>query len=431
MPKILIRELSTPGGPKRYCFKPLRYIDHFFEQTQSLPGIRWDPKLRRCTAPATEGTITFLEATFGSGVLEWEGQFVAPGGMVSVQKKTEGRSDDGSTWADWAAEQWLRGANVDKVKLKAAKPSTDNNRYNAPTKDDEELPAHWQAALLKTEEALRVRRYSWRTVKSYLGHLRRFLASHPALTLREVTTDVIRAYINDRIKNKRYAEATQNQLLQALKFWLEKVEGRNRIIIDLWAKKTKPLPQVLSVEEVSALFAQTPNLKHRCILMTIYSGGLRLGEVCRLRIQDILVDRRQIFVHGGKGKKDRYTTLADNLVRELVFYRQEYRPQYWLFEGQNGGAYSARSVQAILRRSVAASGINAFATVHTLRHSYATHLLEAGVSLRHIQRLLGHASSTTTEIYTHVSNQEIGRIESPLDRIQRNHGGEGEDDVIE
>lgn len=163
----------------------------------------------------------------------------------------------------------------------------------------------------------------------------------------------------------------------------------------------------------------TENLKHRCVLKTIYSGGLRLGEVCNLRIQDIQSDRKQIFIHGGKGKKDRYTTLSDSLLIELRQYYLQYQTSYWLFEGQTGGQYSRRSVQAVLRKAVEKSKINAFATVHTLRHSYATHLLESGTSLRHIQELLGHASSKTTEIYTHLSNEERQRIVSPLDRLKK------------
>ncbi len=151
--------------------------------------------------------------------------------------------------------------------------------------------------------------------------------------------------------------------------------------------------------------------------MTIYSGGLRLSELTNLRITDIHPDRQEVFIHSGKGKKDRFTTLSKKLVKELAIYQLEYSPTYWLFEGQTGGQYSTRSVQDILRRSVKVAGINPYATVHTLRHSFATHLLEHGVSLRHIQELLGHGSSKTTEIYTHISNVHRRSIDSPLDRL--------------
>ena len=283
------------------------------------------------------------------------------------------------------------------------------------------LPSHWREALLRTEEELRVKRYSWRTIKSYLGHLRRFFAEHPTLTPESVDTTTVRRYILRRAEVGNYAASTQNQLLNALKFWLERIEGRERTFIDLRPKQPQQLPQVLSVDEIRRLFAATDNLKHRCILKLIYGGGLRLSELCNIRLADICYDRMQVFVKAGKGAKDRYTNLPNSLVEELTAYQKVYSPTYWLFEGRTGGTYSVRSVQAIMKRAVRRSGVNVYATVHTLRHSYATHLLEQGTSLRHIQELLGHHSSRTTERYTHVTDRERSRVVSPLDRL-----GEGE-----
>ncbi|PHI19984.1 hypothetical protein CEQ90_10550 [Lewinellaceae bacterium SD302] len=280
------------------------------------------------------------------------------------------------------------------------------------------ISPHWRDALLRTEEQLMVRRYSFRTIKSYIAHLRLFFRYYPDVTVEGIDSELIKKYIVDRVRRGNYAESTQNQILNAIKFWLEQVEGRARAYIDLRPRKKSKLPKVLSFDEVLRLFKATPNLKHRCVLKTIYSAGLRLSELCNLRVADINSDRMQVFVHGGKGKKDRYTTLSHTLLEDLREYFKEYRPEYWLFEGQTGGQYSQRSVQAILRRSVLKSGVNPFATVHTLRHSYATHLLEQGTSLRHIQELLGHQNSTTTEIYTHVSNSEKQRVISPLDRLE-------------
>ncbi|OAV45894.1 hypothetical protein A3850_011415 [Lewinella sp. 4G2] len=283
------------------------------------------------------------------------------------------------------------------------------------TKD---LAPHWNEVVHRTKEQLQVRRYSPSTLKSYLAHLRHFCATYPKKTLADVNDELLRSYLVGRAKGGNFSESTQGQALNALKFWLEQVEGRPKAFIDLRAKKKKSLPTVLSVAEVKRLFEVVDNRKHRCILKIIYGGGLRLSEVCRLRIADIQSDRLQIFVHGGKGKKDRYTTLSARFLVELREYYKEYRPQYWLFEGQSGGQYSKRSVQAILRKAVERSGVNPYCTVHTLRHSYATHLLETGTSLRHIQVLLGHASTRTTEIYTHVSNKERRQVISPLDRLE-------------
>jgi len=355
-------------------------------------GIGYDKRIGKWTAPARAESIDYLKQTFGTDCLIWRG------GVVD-----ESGNDRSRTYSP------------------AGKPADRKTgpKPRSPKKPPVELPGHWKEALHRTEEQLKVRRYSWRTVKSYLSHLRSFLAEHRHLKLEQVTSDVIRTYIVRRAEAGNYAEATQNQLLNAIKFWLEQVEGREKAYYNLRPKEPKKLPNVLSMEEVSRLFEATENLKHRCILKTIYSGGLRLSEVCNLRIQDIQSDRKQIFVHGGKGKKDRYTTLSDSLLVELRQYFLKYRPEYWLFEGQTGGRYSTRSVQAVLRKAVKKSKINAFATVHTLRHSYATHLLESGTSLRHIQDLLGHASSRTTEIYTHLSNEERQRIVSPLDRLSK------------
>ncbi len=149
--------------------------------------------------------------------------------------------------------------------------------------------------------------------------------------------------------------------------------------------------------------------------MLIYSGGLRIGESIRLRKEDIHFGRKSIFIKGGKGKKDRYTILSDKMIVLLQNYLVAYKPAYWLFEGQNGGQYSTRSIQQVFRRAVAKSGVNPYSTVHTLRHSFATHLLERGTDLRYIQELLGHSSSETTQIYTHITKRARQRLSSPLD----------------
>ena len=274
-----------------------------------------------------------------------------------------------------------------------------------------------QEALVQVEERLRVRRYSWRTIKSYLGHLQLLFLYYREHDPTQLTQSQIFDFFMNRIGTKGWRAATQNQALCAYKYYYESVLGEVRDWDVLRGRKEKRLPTVLSQEEVARLFLAVPNLKHRSILMLIYSGGLRLGELTRLRRMDIHYDRKQIFVFGGKGKKDRYTVLADRAARTLKEYLSEYDPDYWLFEGQDGGPYSRRSVQAILRRGVEQAGINPLATVHTLRHSFATHLLEQGVDLRYIQELLGHASTKTTEIYTHVRSQAKQSIQSPLDRM--------------
>ncbi len=166
-------------------------------------------------------------------------------------------------------------------------------------------------------------------------------------------------------------------------------------------KPPKKLPKVFSEEEVEALLRSVDKLKHRCLLMLIYSAGLRLGEAIKLRTQDLEPQQNRLYVRGGKGQKDRCTVLSPKVWTRLSAYLDLYKPIEWVFEGPNGGQYSERSVQEVFTQAKKRSGVNPHATVHTLRHSFATHLLEKGVDLRYIQDLLGHESSNTTEIYTH------------------------------
>jgi len=181
--------------------------------------------------------------------------------------------------------------------------------------------------------------------------------------------------------------------------------------------KEKKLPDILSPEEVIKIFGRVDNLKHQTILMLIYSAGMRIGEAVRIKATDIDSRRKLIHIRNAKGKKDRYTLLSEFILEKLRLYYKEYKPKEFLFEGGNGRVHLAeRSVQNVFRRAVEKAGIKKRVTVHTLRHSFATHLLESGTDLRFIQELLGHSSSKTTEIYTHVSKRSIANIVNPLDK---------------
>jgi integrase/recombinase XerD len=182
----------------------------------------------------------------------------------------------------------------------------------------------------------------------------------------------------------------------------------------------KRLPVVLSSQEVQAIFSATRNLKHRALLMTIYSAGLRVSEVVHLKVSDIDSQRMMIRVRQGKGQKDRYTLLAQRTLEVLREYWKEYRPQDWLFPGKpENEALSVSAVQRVFEKVLLQAGIKKPASVHTLRHSFATHLLEAGTDLYHIQRLLGHTSPKTTAIYLHLSRKNLGGVTSPLDLMER------------
>ncbi len=175
----------------------------------------------------------------------------------------------------------------------------------------------------------------------------------------------------------------------------------------------------MSLDEVDHLFQKASNLKHKCILMTIYSGGLRRSELINLKITDIDSQRMLIKVVAAKGKKDRYTCLSEKLLLHLREYYIKYKPHKWLFEGLNGRPYSATSIEKIFQSAVRKANINKYVTPHSLRHSFATHLLEQGINLRYIQELLGHASTKSTELYTRVASNELRKIRNPLDNMNQ------------
>jgi site-specific recombinase XerD len=185
-------------------------------------------------------------------------------------------------------------------------------------------------------------------------------------------------------------------------------------------KPDRRLPSVLSREEVRRLIAAIRNPKHRAIVLLIYSAGLRVGEVTRLRPADLEPDRGLLRVRQGKGRKDRYTLLSERALDAVRTYRAAYPGGRWLFEGgKRDRPYTARSVQNMVAKAATAAGLDKPVTPHTLRHSFATHLLEAGTDLRYIQELLGHRSSRTTELYTHVSTPRLATIRSPLDDLDQ------------
>jgi site-specific recombinase XerD len=190
-------------------------------------------------------------------------------------------------------------------------------------------------------------------------------------------------------------------------------------------RKDKKLPVILSKEEVAKILSSIDNLKHKAILMLTYSAGLRVGEVVKLKLEDIDSKRMLIHIKGSKGRKDRYTMLSETALDILRKYWREYKPGKWLFEGARAGRYlSTRTVEKILEHACEKANIRKDVSVHTLRHSFATHLLEGGTDLRYIQEILGHKDSKTTEIYTHVSTKSIGKIKSPLDTLGLEEGGD-------
>lgn len=272
-------------------------------------------------------------------------------------------------------------------------------------------------------EVMRVKlvtaRYSESTCNSYLFMLREFLRYTYPKPLHQLAKWDIIQFQAHLIATKDVSASYQNQSINAIKFYLENVLGHDRQFYQLERpRKGKRLPQVLSMDEVKRILKACDNLKHKAILTTIYSAGLRMGEMIHLKVGDIDSEHMRVWIRSGKGDKDRISVLSPHLLTVLRVYFRRYRPKNYLFEGMDGGTYSPSSVRKVLQRAVAKAGIAKEVKPHTLRHSFATHLLEHGTNLRYIQTLLGHTSAKTTEIYTHVSSKNLEEIKSPLDYME-------------
>ena len=261
-------------------------------------------------------------------------------------------------------------------------------------------------------------RYSESTLKTYKNALEDFLNFHHQIALDQLHDGHIQSFMRHLVMERKVSTSYQNQAINAIKFYFEKVLGGKRTTYNIdRPKKEKSLPVVLSEEEIIRIFKNIENIKHRAILMVIYSAGLRISECINLKIKDIDSNRMQLRIEQAKGKKDRYTLLSTKTLAFLRVYFKKYRPKVYLFEGQFGDQYSTRSIQTIFQETVKKAGITKRVTVHSLRHSFATHLLENGTNLRYIQSLLGHSSSKTTEIYTHVTTKGFDQLKSPLDGL--------------
>ncbi len=266
---------------------------------------------------------------------------------------------------------------------------------------------------------LQSRRYSPNTIKVYIDTLVIFLRYFPDKKVIEIENEDLIDFNNNYILKNGFSSSYQNQVVNGIKLFYRSMH-QSKFDVELVhrPKKEKTLPNVLSKEEVKKLLEVMENIKHRMMLSLIYACGLRRSELLNLTFNDIQADRLIIFVRQSKGKKDRIVTMSPKLLVELRKYYREYKPKKYLFEGQVAGEkYSERSLELVLKKSIMLAKINKPVTLHWLRHSYATHLLESGTDLRFIQELLGHSSSRTTEIYTHVSTKSIQQIKSPFDDL--------------
>lgn len=373
-----ITVLLLPDEPEHLGLHlPAGLVPAHLATLKNMHGRRWDAEQKIWKAPYTRLSVRFLEKFF-PGLLHW---------TFSPAEDIPERLNE-----------------------------TPAYRQRPP----KETPAaKYEEAVTALEQCLTLKRYSWRTVKAYKNCFRQFIRHYDEIKPSQLTRKHIDEYVAGLIREKRISESHQNQILSAIKMFYAEVVGQEEKVMNLIRpKRPEKLPHVLSEAEVTRLLQAISNLKHRCLMMLIYSAGLRLNEALNLRISDIQPENHRIFIRAGKGKKDRCSLLSEKVFVKLSEYFDVYRPVEWVFEGEQGGQYSARSVQKVFTMAKEQSKINPYATVHTLRHSFATHLLEKGVDLRYIQELLGHESSKTTEIYTHITRRGMDKIKSPLDDLE-------------
>ena len=267
---------------------------------------------------------------------------------------------------------------------------------------------------------LRSKRYSESSVKTYTNAIKSFLRFYENKPIHEINNSDIITYNNEFILKNKLSASFQNQVVNAIKLFF-KIRADILLNPELIhrPKRAKVLPNILSKEEIKLILNASKNIKHKAMLCLIYSCGLRRSELLNLRLEHVDSGRKLLIIKQSKGKKDRIVPLSDKIILQLKDYYMHFKPKEWLFEGQHAGEkYHERSLEQVFKQALRSTNIIKPASLHWLRHSYATHLLEAGTDLRYIQELLGHSSSRTTEIYTHVSTKNLQNIKSPFDDLE-------------
>lgn len=285
-------------------------------------------------------------------------------------------------------------------------------------KNAHQLSPENQAALNKFINHLELKAYSKNTIRLYVQEFSSLLVILKNVSVDTLTPERLKDYFLYILKKDKLKEQTMNGKINAIKFYFEQVLHRQRMFFDIPRPKSALiLPKMLSKPQIKKLFSVVKNPKHLVMLKLCYGMGLRVSEIVNLKIENIDGDSMRVLIASSKGKKDRYVQLPESILEELRAYYKAYNPKIWLFEGAYGGQYSARSVQAVFKSAMQKANINNTIGIHGLRHSYATHLIEAGADIRYLKELLGHSSVKTTQIYTHITDVSAAKIKSPLDGL--------------
>ena len=383
------------------------YSSEAVEKIKMIPGRRWDSELKVWRLPDTGKTRAMLGKAFSK---------------VQVVPQAETPSEDPPVprpASPTPAPSTREPAPVPGPEAPASSPSAEPT---PPTRDEEA-----DRVLDGLHKALLLAGFSSRTRKVYVNHVRGFLDWLPGYPGTADAEDVA-GYLTHLVEDKEVSRSYHSQAVSALRLLFNRVLRKPAVMREIpRPKKERRLPTVLSQAEVRALLHATRTPAERALATVLYSSGLRVSEVARLKRADLDPDRGLIHVRAGKGRKDRYTLLSDRAAKEAEIHTR-FLPDdtLWLFPGgKDGSPLTQRSIQKIISRLGERAGIRKKVTPHVLRHSFATHLLESGTDIRFIQELLGHASTRTTQIYTHVSRKDLARIRNPLDHLEWDEGHPG------
>lgn len=367
-------------------------LKHLLINEQKQIGIQFHPNTR----------ITKLLETISD--VHWSEEF-------SMHYISNTKANFSALFETFRGIAWINGAHFFEGKVKKKhneEIKLDSYRNRNPKKGYRFAPKEYF-------EKLEFKRYSMNTARTYISCFEKFINAFPNHELIEINEEDIQRYLNG-LAREGVSGSQLNQAINSIKFYYELIlQMPNRFYSIERPFKSERLPKVLSKEEVISIINATGNIKHRCILGLLYSSGLRRQELLNLRIQDIDSKRMMVTIYQGKGRKDRVTVLSEKVLIDLRAYFKEWKPKHYLFEGPKGEMYGKTSVSKILNNASKKAKIGKKVTPHMLRHSFATHLLEAGTDLRYIQTLLGHNSSKTTEIYTQVSLGHMQQVKSPFD----------------
>lgn len=316
--------------------------------------------------------------------------------------------------------QYLRAGNY-YVDYSALKSGTPTSRPGALTKKiaiGTQISIEATNTIKEFKKWMGQKRYSLNTINTYESMLLLFFRFHYPKAPHQIDQKEILGFNTDYIMANGYSYTYQNQAINAIKLFYRQLGSGNIVPENLERpKRSFRLPEVLSMEEVKMILENTPNLKHKTLLSLLYACGLRIGEALNIEHKDLDLERGFTHIKSGKGRKDRYVPIPLRMCRLLSEYLGTYKPGKYVFEGQGGGKYSQVSARQVLKRSLSKCGIGKRVTLHTLRHSHATHLLENGTDIRFIQELLGHNSPKTTMVYTHVSTTSLDKIKNPFDEF--------------